>query len=132
MTSASETGRAILKQLIPEADFARRDAGANSFNRDLQQISEEFAFATIWARPGIDWKTRSFLCIAVLTTLGLWSQLKMHANSALNNGATVDELKEVVLHISVYCGLPAAAEAGRVIEEVIAARGIALTPVAVG
>jgi 4-carboxymuconolactone decarboxylase len=124
MTSASEQGRAILQRLIPEQDFARRDAMTNSFNRDFQEMSEEVAFAKIWSRPGLDWKTRSLLCIAMLTALGLWPPLRLHANSALNNGATADELKEVVLHMSIYVGMPAASEAGRIIEEVIRSRGL--------
>lgn len=65
----------------------------------------------------------------MLTARGLWAQLKMHANSALNNGATVDELKELVLHMSVYCGLPAAAQASQMIEEVLARREVPLSQV---
>lgn len=125
----SRKGRTVLRQLIAEDDFKARDTAANSFNRDFQQLSEELAFATIWSRPGLDWKTRSLLCIAMLTARGLWPQVKMHANSALNNGATVDELKELVLHMSVYCGLPAAAQASQAIEEVLMRRNVSLAPV---
>ncbi|CAH1662301.1 MULTISPECIES: carboxymuconolactone decarboxylase family protein [unclassified Chelatococcus] len=123
MTSLSETGRKILRRLIGESNFAARDASRNTFNSDFQRISEEYAFATIWNRTGLDFKTRSLLCIASLTALGLWPQLRMHIHSALNNGSTIDELKEVVIHLSVYVGLPAASEAGRMIEAVLAERG---------
>ncbi|MGI4801784.1 MAG: carboxymuconolactone decarboxylase family protein [Janthinobacterium lividum] len=129
LSKDSRKGRAVLRRLISEEDFRARDAAANSFNREFQQLSEELAFATVWSRPGLDWKTRSLLCIAMLTALGHWPQLKMHANSALNNGATVEELKELVLHMSVYCGLPAAAQAGQAIEDVITRRGLVLSPI---
>lgn len=129
LSDDSQAGREILRQLISEDDFEARDAAANSFNRDFQRLSEQLAFASIWSRPGLDWKTRSLLCIAMLTAQGLWPQLKMHANSALNNGATVEELKELVLHMSVYCGLPAAAQASQAIEEVLRRRAIPLSRV---
>ena len=72
-----------------------------------------------WLREGLDLKTRSLVTIAMLTALGRSTELKGHVRGALNNGATAEELQEVLLHASVYCGLPTAVEAFRTAAEVI-------------
>ncbi len=122
MDDKTERGRNILRHLIGDRNFEARDAHTTHFNSDFQRISEEFAFATVWDRPGIDWRTRSIVCIASLTALRLWGPLRMHVHSALNNGVTWEELKEIVIHLSVYVGMPAASEAGAIVERVLAER----------
>jgi 4-carboxymuconolactone decarboxylase len=125
MTEAVTKGRQVLRKLIGDANFARRNEAANSFNRDFQEFTETVAFAGVWSRPGLDWKTRSIACISALTATGLWPQLRFHIHSALNNGSSVDELRELMLHLSVYCGMPAASEMGRMVEIVLQERGVA-------
>jgi 4-carboxymuconolactone decarboxylase len=102
----------------------KKDKNRNAFNEAIQEYSEEVCFGRIWARDGIDRKTRSIINIAMLTALNRPAQLSHHIEGALTNGCTADELKEILLQTAVYCGLPAAGEAFRVAEEVLHTRGL--------
>ena len=73
----------------------------------------------MWQRDGLDRKTRSLVTVAMLTALGKQHELKGHVRGALNNGATPEELREVMLHASVYCGFPTAIDAFRTVAEVV-------------
>ena len=73
----------------------------------------------MWQRPGLDRKTRSLVTVAMLTALGKQHELKGHVRGALNNGATVEEIQEVLLHAAVYCGIPASVEAFRTAADVV-------------
>ena len=81
-------------------------------------------FGRVWSRKGIDRKQRSILNVVMLTALNRPAQLRNHVEGALNNGCTVEELREILLHTAVYCGLPAATDAFRVAEEVLKARNL--------
>lgn len=87
--------------------FDKHEDSTNDFNADARRISEEYCFGEIWERPGLPRKTRSMLCLAMLTALNRGTELRAHVNGALNNGCTVQEIKEVLLQSSIYCGLPA-------------------------
>ena len=87
-----------------------------------REYAEDVCFGKVWSRTGIDRKQRSILNIAMLTALNRPAQLRSHIEGALTNGCTVDELREILLHTAVYCGLPASLDAFRVAEEVLRAR----------
>lgn len=118
-----EQGRKLLAQVIGPDYLARRDASTNDFNRPLRQFSETYAFGDIWSRPGLPLKVRSMLCMAMLTALGKPEELRLHVNSALNNGCTVEEIQEVLYQTVAYCGIPATIEAFKVAEAVLKERG---------
>ncbi|MBI3533112.1 MAG: carboxymuconolactone decarboxylase family protein, partial [Burkholderiales bacterium] len=80
------------------------------------------AWGDVWQREGLDRKTRSLITVAMLTALGKQHELKGHVRGALNNGATVTEIQEVLLHASIYCGVPTAVDAFRSAAEVIDAK----------
>jgi 4-carboxymuconolactone decarboxylase len=117
-------GRAVLGEVIGAEYLARRDASTNDFNRPLRQFSETYAFGDIWSRPGLERKTRSMLCMAMLTALGKPEELRLHVNSAINNGCTVEEIQEVLYQTVAYCGIPATIEAFKVAEAVLGERGL--------
>lgn len=119
-----ERGRALLGKVIGADYLARRDATTNDFNRPLRQFSETYAFGDIWSRPGLPLKTRSMLCMAMLTALGKPEELRLHVNSAINNGCTVEEIQEVLYQTVAYCGIPATIEAFKVAEAVLRERGL--------
>lgn len=98
-----------------------KDKKRNAFNSVLFDYSEEVCFGRVWAREGIDHKMRSILNIAMLTALNRPAQLSHHVEGAIHNGCTMEEIREVLLHSAVYCGLPAAGEAFKVAEEVLRA-----------
>jgi 4-carboxymuconolactone decarboxylase len=117
-----EQGLQVLEHLLGKQDFDRRQASETDYNRDFRTLTDEYCFATVWSRDGLEWKIRSMMCIAALAAQGLWSQLRYHTNSALNNGVSPEELKEGAIHLTVYIGFPKAAEALQVIEQVLKER----------
>jgi 4-carboxymuconolactone decarboxylase len=90
------------------------------FTRDFQDLITRYAWGEIWTRPGLDRRTRSCITIMALIALGRDDELGMHVRAALRNGVTADEIKEVILHSAVYCGVPAANSAFRIAQSVIA------------
>ena len=118
-----ETGRQILTELMGADYVAAKDARRNSFNDVIQDYSEDVCFGRIWSRDGIDRKQRSLINIAMLTALNRPAQLAHHVEGAMSNGASVAEIKEILLQAAVYCGLPAAGEAFRIAEDVLRGGG---------
>jgi 4-carboxymuconolactone decarboxylase len=108
--------RAVLGDAYVDASLGR----ANDFNSALQVIATEWAWNEVWTRPGLDLKTRSMLNIAMLSALGRSHELALHTRGAINNGVTREQIKEVLIQVGGYCGIPAAVEAFRVASQVLA------------
>ncbi len=94
---------------------------ATDFTRPLQELVIRNAWGNTWQRDGIDLKTRSIVTVSMLVALGRIHELKIHVRGALNNGVTKEELQEIFMHASVYCGFPAAVDAFRTAAEVVEA-----------
>jgi 4-carboxymuconolactone decarboxylase len=114
-----QTRREVLGADYVDASLARAD----DFMMAFQHITTEWCWDYVWNRPGLDRRTRSLLNLAMLTALGKSAELKLHVKGALTNGVTVEEIKEVLLHASIYCGIPAGLEAFRSAHEVLLAEG---------
>jgi 4-carboxymuconolactone decarboxylase len=89
----------------------------------FQRITTEWCWGYAWTREGLDRRTRSMVNLAMLTALSKPGELKLHVKGALANGVTVDEIKEILLHATVYCGIPAGLEAFKAAHEVLKAEG---------
>ena len=96
---------------------------ATDFTRPLQDLVTRHAWGNTWQRDGLDLRTRSIVTVSMLVALGKMHELKIHVRGALNNGVTREELQEIFLHASVYCGFPAAVDAFRNAAEVVDAAG---------
>jgi 4-carboxymuconolactone decarboxylase len=96
-------------------------AKADDFMMAFQNITTEWCWGYAWTRPGLDRKTRSMLNLAMLTALKAPNELKLHVKGALTNGVTAEEIKEILLHATVYCGIPAGLEAFKAAHEVLKA-----------
>jgi 4-carboxymuconolactone decarboxylase len=92
---------------------------STDFTRPLQDLVIRHAWGNTWQRDGIDLKTRSMVTVSMLVALGRMHELKIHVRGALNNGVTKEELQEIFMHASVYCGFPAAVDAFRTASEVV-------------
>jgi 4-carboxymuconolactone decarboxylase len=112
-------GLATRKQVMGEDFVAHAFGNASDFTLPMQHYITKNAWGDVWQRPGLDLKTRSLITVAMLTALGKQHELKGHVRGALNNGATPAEISEVLLHASIYCGVPAAVEAYRSAAEVV-------------
>ncbi|MGE0715045.1 MAG: carboxymuconolactone decarboxylase family protein [Alphaproteobacteria bacterium] len=122
--SKRDNGRKIMNEILGTAYMDRRDQSTNPFNAPVRQFSEESCFGEIWSRPGLPRKTRSLLCLVMLTALGKMHEFRIHVGAALNNGCTPEEIQEAIYQAAVYCGLPAAIDAFRNAEEVLRERGV--------
>ncbi len=107
------------KQVMGDAFVDKAFANADEFTRPLQEFITRNAWGTVWCRDGLDFKTRSLITISMLAALGRTVELKGHVRGAFNNGASIDEVREVLLHASVYCGMPLAIDAFRAAHEVV-------------
>jgi 4-carboxymuconolactone decarboxylase len=94
-------------------------AAADDFNRPMQELVTEYCWGAVWGRDDLPRKTRSLLNIAMLTALNRPHELKIHVAGALRNGATVEEIRGVLLQAAIYCGVPAALDSFRVASEAI-------------
>lgn len=119
MDQQFEDGLKIRKQVMGEAFVDAAFDNADAFTLPLQEFITRNAWGTVWCRDGLDLKSRSFVTLAILTALGRTQEIKGHVRGALNNGATVEEIQEVLLHASTYCGVPLAVDAFRAAHEVV-------------
>ncbi len=119
--SAGEKRR---RQVMGDTFVDRALAGANAFTQPLQEHISEHAWGSTWLREGLALKQRSLCTVAMLAALGHTNELKGHLRGALHNGATLVELREVLLHVAPYAGVPASVAAFRAASEWLAAEGL--------
>ena len=114
-----DKGLVTRRRVMGDEFVDRALGGMTPFTAPIQQYITRNAWGDVWQRPGLDLKTRSLITVAMLTALGKQHELKGHVRGALNNGVTPEELQEVLLHASIYCGVPTAVEAFRSAAEVV-------------
>lgn len=114
-----DAGLATRTQVMGDAFVQRGFGSANAFTLVMQEFITRNAWGTVWQRDGLELKTRSLITVAMLTALGKPHELRGHVRGALNNGATPEELRELFLHATVYCGFPSAIDGFRTACEVI-------------
>lgn len=119
MDEQFDDGLRMRKQVMGDAFVDKAFAGADNFTLPLQEFVTRNCWGTVWCRDGLDHKTRSLVTLAMLTALGRTQELKGHVRGAFNNGASVDEIREVLMHSAVYCGVPLAIDAFRAAHEVV-------------
>lgn len=114
-----ERGMKIRREVLGDAHVDRAQANTTPLTREFQDLITRYAWGEIWARPGLDRRTRSCITVAMTVALNRPDELALHLRAALRNGVTVEELREVLLQTVIYCGVPAAHMAFRVAEEVL-------------
>ncbi len=98
----------VRRAVLGEEHVERATASATELTRDFQQFITRYAWGEVWTRPGLDRKTRSMPTIAVTAALGRIDELRLHVRASRNTGVTRDEVKEVLMQVAVYAGVPAA------------------------
>tara|TARA_B100000965_G_scaffold346143_2_gene317322 strand:- start:2519 stop:2896 length:378 start_codon:yes stop_codon:yes gene_type:complete len=119
MSNTKQEGVQVRREVMGDAFVDRALNNATEFSQPLQDFVNEHAWGGVWNREGLDRKTRSLITLAALTALKCPQELKGHVRGALNNGCTVEEIREALLHCAVYAGVPAAIDAFRAAQEVI-------------
>jgi 4-carboxymuconolactone decarboxylase len=103
-----EQGLAIRREVLGDAHVDRAAAATTPLSAPFQDFLTEVAWGTVWARPGLDRRTRSCITLTALVANGQLDELAMHVRAARRNGLSEDEIKEVLLQCAIYCGVPAA------------------------
>lgn len=115
-------GMATRRAVLGDEHVDRATERTTPFTEDFQDLITRYAWGEIWSRPGLDRRTRSCITLAALVATGRDHELELHLRAALRNGLGADEVREVLLHCAVYCGVPAAngafAIAQRVLDDV--------------
>jgi 4-carboxymuconolactone decarboxylase len=116
---AYQRGLRVRGEVLGEAHVERAISSASEFSRPLQDLVTEYCWGHVWARPGLPRRERSLLNLGMLTALNRSHELGVHARGAIRNGCTAAEIQETLLQAAIYCGVPAAMEAFRVVEAAI-------------
>ena len=113
-----EAGMRVRRSVLGNEHVDAAEASKTALDSDFQDLITRYAWGEIWARPGLPRKMRSMLTIAMMVALNRPEELRLHLRAAANTGVSREEIREVLLHAAIYCGVPAANHAFQVAEEV--------------
>lgn len=114
-----EKGMTIRRATLGDAYVDKALSQADDFTQDLQQLVTTYCWGEVWGREGLDRKTRSTINLAMISALNRPHELAAHVRGAINNGLTKDEIKEILLQVGIYCGVPAMVDSFRIAREVL-------------
>ena len=100
-------GMKVRRRVLGEAWVKKATDSSTSFTHEWQAQITRSVWCDVWTRPGLDPRTRSFMTLVLMISLGQWDEFNLHVEAAFNNGLTQDDIKEAILHASAYCGVPA-------------------------
>jgi 4-carboxymuconolactone decarboxylase len=115
----AKKGLKLRKEMVGAAAVEQRINALGEFGEPLQNIINAYAYGDIWSRPGLSLATKSLAMIAMMAAANKQAELRVHLKGALKNGCTPEEIREVLLLVALYCGIPAANEAHRAAVEVL-------------
>ena len=113
-------GMTVRRAVLGDAHVDRAEHSRNAFNDALQDLITRYAWGEIWSRPGLARETRSLITVALMVALNRPEELRLHLRAALHAGVTRDQVRELLLHTAIYCGVPAANSAFHAAEEIFA------------
>ncbi len=114
-----DRGLKVRKEVLGEDYVNKSIAGADEFTRTMAEWSTEFCWGALWTRPGLDRRSRSIANLAMISALNRPNELKLHVKAAVKNGVSVEEIKEVLLQVAVYCGIPAGIDSFRIARDAL-------------
>ena len=114
-----DAGMRVRREVLGDAHVDRAIARTDAFTEPFQAFITRTAWADVWDRPGLDRRSRSMITLAILTALRAEGEIAMHVRAALGNGLTREEIAEVLLHVSIYAGLPAGNAAFAIAQETL-------------
>jgi len=120
-----EQGMSVRRGVLGDAHVDRAVANTTDLTEPFQEFITRYAWGDVWARPGLDRRTRSIVTLAALTSLRAENEIAMHVRAAITNGLTPAEITEVLLHTAVYAGVPAANSAFAIAQKTLAEMGVA-------
>jgi len=114
-----EMGMRIRRRVLGDEHVDRAEAGKDELDAEFQDLITRYAWGEIWVRPALSRHTRSLLTIGLMVALNRGEELRLHLRAAANNGVTVEQIREVLLHCAIYCGVPAANAAFHAAKEIL-------------
>jgi len=118
-----EAGMGVRRSVLGDEHVKRAEENSTALDADFQDLITRYAWGEIWARPGLPRHTRSLLTIALMVALNRGEELRLHLRAAANNGVTTEEIREVLMHCAIYCGVPAANAAFHAAKEIFSQSG---------
>lgn len=122
--STFEEGLVVRRSVLGDEHVDRAIARTTAFTADFQDHITRTAWGDVWGRPGLDRRTRSVVTLSILAALRATHEIPMHVRAAIGNGLTVDEIKEILLQVGVYAGVPAANTAFALAQETLQEMGL--------
>ena len=113
-------GMAVRRAVLGDAHVDRAESRKTELDADFQRFITESAWGGVWTRPGLERRERSMLTLAILATCGHWEEFAMHVRATRNTGASASDIKELLFHVAVYAGVPAANRGFAIAKEVLA------------
>ena len=120
----NERGLKLRVEMFGKEAVDKRMAGSGEFGKPLQHIINAYAYGDVWQRNALPLAMKSLVMVGMMAAVGQPNELRVHLNGALKNGATVEQIQEVLLLLTLYCGIPAANDAFRIATEVLKERGL--------
>ncbi len=124
MAEDKPDGMKVRREVLGDAYVDRAVASSTPFDADFQDFIVKTAWGSVWSRPGLTRRERSLLTLAILAALGHDEELALHLRATANTGATPDDIREALLHVAVYAGVPAANRAFRIAKRELGLRGV--------
>lgn len=115
----ADTGMQMRRSVLGDAHVDRAQAATTDLDAEFQDLITRYAWGEIWTRPGLPRHTRSLLTIGLMVALNRGEELRIHLQAAANNGVSSDEIREVLMHCAIYCGVPAANAAFHAAKEIL-------------
>jgi 4-carboxymuconolactone decarboxylase len=120
VTDRYAEGMKTRRRVLGDAHVDRAEAAKTDFDAPFQAFITEGAWGSVWSRPGLTPRERSLVTLALLAGLGHWDEVAMHVRATANTGASPEEIREVLLHVAVYAGVPAANHAVKIVKQTLA------------
>ena len=123
-TTLHDTGLQARRKVLGDEYVDRALDGLDSFNAEFQHLVTEYCWGAVWTRTTLSDRQRSLINLSMIAALNRGTEFKTHVRGALRNGCTVEEIRDTLLQVAVYCGIPAGVEAFRLAREVFKAEGV--------
>lgn len=114
-----QAGMSVRRSVLGDAHVDRAEARTTAFDVEFQDLITRYAWGEIWTRPGLPRHTRSLVTIALMVALNRGEELRLHLRAAIDNGVAPEEIREILLHCAIYCGVPAANAAFHAAKEIL-------------
>ncbi|MEM1160424.1 MAG: 4-carboxymuconolactone decarboxylase [Pseudomonadota bacterium] len=124
MSDRFDQGMAVRRSVLGDAHVDRAEAAKSAFDEPFQTLITEGAWGTVWSRDDLSQRDRSLITLALLAALGQWDEVAMHVRATANTGARPEEVREAMLHVAVYAGVPAANHALKIVKHTYKDMGV--------